>query len=157
MAQVTQCVVCLRPVKKGWGQLNHKKFCMGTPARIKGSKTKTTNEVDTEYDHNHNQHEMEAEGHDEAQDSGLDSVCSGMAPYESVALLNDVTAEPLRKSCLGPKTLEILTFLDTAERGEGCSREKAQSWLDYHHRKGGANSRLLPKDIRTSWKHVAKV
>ena len=68
MPQVTQCLLGLQPVKKGWAQHNHKKFCMGTPATNKGSKTKTTNEFDTEDDHNHNQHEMEAEGHDEAQE-----------------------------------------------------------------------------------------
>ena len=157
MAQATQCVHCLQPVKKGWGQLNHKKICMGAPATYKVPQTKTANQVDTEdNDDNHNILEMEGEGQDEAQDTGL-HFGFGMAPYESVAVLNDVMAEPIRKARLGPKTLEILTFLDTAEKGEGCSREKAQSWLDYHHMKGGPNSRLLPKDIRTLWKHVVKV
>jgi hypothetical protein len=159
MAQVTQCVVCLQPVKKGWGQLNHKKFCMGAPARNKGSTTKTTDiRVNTEDDNNHKQHEKEIDGHDEAQDSGLDFGCK-MAPYEGVALLNDdtITAEPITKDRLGQKTRAILKFLDTAEKGEGCSREKAQSWLDYHHAEGSPNSRLMPKDIRTLWKHVAKV
>ncbi len=81
-----------------------------------------------------------------------------MAPYEGVALLNDVisTTEPIRKYRLGQKTRAILKFLDTAEKGEGCSREKAQSWLDYYA-EGSPNSRLMPKDIRTLWKHVAKV
>jgi len=82
-----------------------------------------------------------------------------MARDEGETLMNDVLvmAEPIRKYFLGQKTRAILKFLDTAEKGEGCSREKAQSWLDYHHMKGGPNSRLLPKDIRTLWKHVAKV
>ncbi len=144
--------------QKGWGQHNHKKFCMGAPATNKGSKTKTTDEVDTEDDDNHKHHERAVEGHDEAQDSGLDFGCE-MAPYEGEALLNDVLvmAEPIRKYRLGQKTRAILKFLDTAEKGEGCSREKAQSWLDYHHEEGGPNSRLTPKDIRTLWKHVAKV
>jgi len=97
MAQVTQCVVCLQPVKKGWGQLNRKKFCMGAPAMNKGSTTKKTDiRVDTEDDNNHKQHEKEIDGHDEAQDSGLDFGYK-MAPYEGVALLNDetITAEPI--------------------------------------------------------------
>ena len=57
----------------------------------------------------------------------------------------------------GPKTLEILEFLATAEMGEGSSREHAQGWLDYQKKKGGASATILPKDIRTCWKHVAKV
>ena len=56
-----------------------------------------------------------------------------------------------------PKTREILEFLGTAEIGEGCSREHAQGWLDYHKKKGGPSAQLLPKDIRACWKHVAKV
>jgi hypothetical protein len=52
---------------------------------------------------------------------------------------------------------EIITFLATAERGEGCSRENAQCWLDYQHAQGGQNAKLLPKDIRTLWSHVAAV
>ena len=67
MAQATQCVHCLQPVKKGWGQLNHKKICMGAPATYKVSQTKTANQVDTEVDDNHNIHEMEGEGQDEAK------------------------------------------------------------------------------------------
>jgi hypothetical protein len=58
---------------------------------------------------------------------------------------------------LTPKTQEIIEFLETAEKGEGCSREHAQGWLDYQKRKGGASARLLPKDIRTCWEHVTKV
>ena len=56
-----------------------------------------------------------------------------------------------------PKTTEILEFLGTAEMGEGCSREHAQGWLDYQKKKCGQSAQLLPKDIRTCWKHVAKV
>ncbi len=56
-----------------------------------------------------------------------------------------------------PKTREILEFLATAEMGEGCSREHAQGWLDYQKQKGGQSAQFLPKDIRTCWKHVAKV
>ena len=55
------------------------------------------------------------------------------------------------------KTKEIISFLETAEWGEGCSREHAQRWLDREHVKGGPAARLLPRDIRTCWKHVAKV
>jgi hypothetical protein len=157
MAQATQCVHCLQPVKKGWGQLNHKKICMGAPATYKVSQTKTANQVDTEVDDNHNIHEMEGEGQDEAHEMEGEGQDEMEGEGQDEAVLNDVMAEPIRKARLGPKTLEILTFLDTAEKGEGCSREKAQSWLDYHHMKGGPNSRLLPKDIRTLWKHVTKV
>lgn len=156
--QITQCLLCLQPVKKGWSQQNHKKFCMGAPATNKCSKTKRTAGVDREDDDNQKYHERAVEGHDEAQDSGLDSACE-MARDEGEALMNDVLvmAEPITKYFLGQKTRAILKFLDTAEKGEGCSREKAQSWLDYHRAEGGPNSRLMPKDIRTLWKHVAKV
>jgi len=123
---------------------------MGAPATNKCSKTKTTAGVDREDDDSQKYHE--------AQDSGLDSACE-MARDEGETLMNDVLVmeEPIRKYFLGQKTRAILKFLDTAEKGEGCSREKAQSWLDYHRAEGGPNSRLMPKDIRTLWKHVAKV
>jgi hypothetical protein len=74
----------------------------------------------------------------------------GVLPEAQRAIL------PLRTS-LSLKSKEILSFLATAEKGEGCSREHAQGWLDYHHAKGGPSARLLPKDIRTCWKHVSKV
>ncbi len=61
------------------------------------------------------------------------------------------------RTSFGDKTIEILEFLETAEMGEGSSREHAQGWLDYHHRKGGRSAAVLPKDIRTCWQHVAKV
>ncbi len=41
-----------------------------------------------------------------------------------------------------PKTREILEFLETAEMGEGCSREHAQAWLDYQKNKGGQSAQL---------------
>ena len=119
---------------------------MGAPATNKCSKTKRTAGVDREDDDSQKYHE--------AQDSGLDSACE-MARDEGDALT--IMAEPITKYFLGQKTRAILKFLDTAEKGEGCSREKAQSWLDYHRAEGGPNSRLMPKDIRTLWKHVAKV
>ena len=63
---------------------------MGAPATYKVPQTKTANQVDTEdNDDNHNILEMEGEGQDEAQDTGL-HFGFGMAPYESVAVLNDV-------------------------------------------------------------------
>ena len=81
--------------------------------------------------------------------------------HELVEAFNASVAEPtiarLKSVSLSTKTREILTFLATAERGEGCSRENAQCWLDYQHAKGGQNSKLLPKDIRTCWMHVATV
>jgi hypothetical protein len=61
------------------------------------------------------------------------------------------------RSPLGEKSKEILDFLRTAEMGEGCSREHAQGWLDYHHRKGGRSASVFPKDIRTLYEHLAKV
>ncbi len=61
------------------------------------------------------------------------------------------------RATFAPKTLEILEFLATAEMVEGCSREHAQGWLDYQKKKGGPSAIILPKDIRTCWKHVAKV
>ena len=89
--------------------------------------------------------------------------------HEPVAALNAPEAEPLnapvaepaivklKRVSLTPRMKEIITFLATAERGEGCSRENAQCWLDYQHAKGGQNAKLLPKDIRTLWSHVSAV
>jgi hypothetical protein len=81
--------------------------------------------------------------------------------HEPVAAVTLPVAEPavlqLKRLSLTLKTKEILTFLGTAEKGEGCSREHAQCRLNYQHAKGGPNAKLLPKDIRTCWSHVAKV
>ena len=85
----------------------------------------------------------------------------GFTPWWESQPLNAPVAEPaivkLKRVSLTPRMKEIITFLATAERGEGCSRENAQCWLDYQHAKGGQNAKLLPKDIRTLWSHVSAV
>jgi hypothetical protein len=63
---------------------------------------------------------------------------------------------PEAQRAIVPFRSSLSLKLATAEKGEGCSREHAQGWLDYHHAKGGPSAKLLPKDIRTCWKHVSK-
>ena len=102
----------------------------------------------------------EGEVHDE--ETNHEPVAAVNAPVaaptiEPVAALNAPTIVRLKRVSLLPKIKKILTFLATAERGEGCSRENAQCWLDYQHAEGGQTAHLLPKDIRTCWRHVSMV
>ena len=106
----------------------------------------------------------EGEVHDE--ETNHEPVAAVNAPVaeptiEPLAALNAPVVDPtivrLKRVPLSPKIKKILTFLATAERVEGCSREYAQSWLDFQHAEYGQAAHLLPKDIRTCWSHVATV
>ena len=129
---------------------HHKKICKGIRER---SISVPTND-------DAGQHDI-VDG-EQDQDEGLHEDCDPGAaldlPVTTPAIV-PVTQLPMvrNRSALSTKTREILTFLATAEKGEGCSRENAQAWLDYTHAKGGPATNLLPKDIRTCWKHVARV
>ena len=130
---------------------HHKKICKGIRAT---SMSVPTNDDAGQHDTEPHVEQDQDEGVHEERDPGaaLD------LPLTTPAIVPVVQIPMLRnRSALSPKTREILTFLATAEKGEGCSRENAQAWLDYTHEKGGSATNLLPKDIRTCWKHVARV
>jgi hypothetical protein len=114
----------------------------------------TTNQDEGQHDKEHRIEQDQDEGVHEDHDPGaaLDF------PVTTPAIVQVAELPILRsRSALSTKTREILTFLATAEKGEGCSREHAQAWLDYTRAKGGPSAMLLPKDIRTCWKHVTRV
>ena len=58
---------------------------------------------------------------------------------------------------LNPKLKAIVEFLEKVEFGEGESRAHSQNSLDYTRSCVCAKTMLLPKDIRTCWRHVIKV
>ena len=129
---------------------HHKKTC-------KGKRQRTQCEQSTASLHDTDDVSFEGLVHD--QETNHEPVAALNAPEAEP--LNAPVAEPaivkLKRVSLTPRMKEIITFLATAERGEGCSRENAQCWLDYQHAKGGQNAKLLPKDIRTLWSHVSAV
>jgi hypothetical protein len=113
-----------------------------------------TNQDEGQHDKDHRIEQDQDEGVHEDRDPGaalyLPVTTPAIVPVAQLPMLRN-------RSALSTTTREILTFLATAEKGEGCSREHAQAWLDYTHAKGGPGAHLLPKDIRTCWKHVVRV
>jgi hypothetical protein len=149
------CLKCFEPVQRGWKQAHHTQQCSGWPAPNNFTQGKTTLQPSKDDQHSNEQLTKEdGPRQDEQEDEGQDMHQGGDKATHVVRV--HPAPEKLRAS-ISPKTKAILDFLRTAEMGEGCSREHAQGWLDYHKKNGGPNSRLLPKDIRTLWDHVAKM
>ena len=138
---------------------HHKKTCNGKRQRFQCAESTTLLHDTDDVSFEGLVHDQELHGTDDVSFEGL--VQDQETNHEPVAALNAPVAHPtivqVKRVSLSPRMKEILTFLATAERGEGCSRENAQCWLDYQHAKGGQNAKLLPKDIRTLWSHVAAV
>ena len=141
-SQSMLCQKCSEPFQTGWQMFHHKRLCKGKRQRTECAQTTASLHETNDVSHQGQLHELEPN-------------------HEPVAAVTSPVAEPtvmqFKKLLLTLKTTEILTFLETAEKGDGCSREHAQCWLNYQHAKGGPNAKLLPKDIRTCWNHVAKV
>jgi hypothetical protein len=155
MPGITMCIKCFEPVQVGWKQAHHTQHCKGRPAPTNFTQVKKTlQHPKDDQDTNEQLTNVDDSRQDEQEDEGQDMHLGGDTAIHEVG----VYAAPAQLwASITPKTKEILEFLSTAEMGEGCSREHAQAWLDYHKKKGGPSSRLLPKDIRTCWDHVAKI
>ena len=154
MSQTSMCTKCSEYFITGWKMHHHKKICRG----IRGSSNLTPLHLDE------GQHDKEALSDDdqpEANDLHITPLYQSEAydlPITEPGILPGAQLSIVRtRSALSTQTKVILKFLATAEKGEGCSREHAQGWLDYHHAEGGPSASFLPKDIRTCWGHVAKV
>ena len=154
MSQSTMCLKCFEPVQKGWQQTHHMQQCRGRPDTTNFTQGKAALQHNIDDHTNQEVPEVYDPGEHQLAHKEQDMQQGGSSTTDEVA--GQRTAEKLRV-LFSPKTTEILEFLGTAEMGEGCSREHAQGWLDYHKKKGGYSAQLLPKDIRTCWKHVAKV
>jgi hypothetical protein len=158
MSQMNMCLECFEPVVKGWKMVHHKKHCRGRPVTNKLTQSRASTEPQVEDPGEEppqdNTQEVEDLGEEPPQDNTQDL---NQGTYAASHVVGVQPARGKLRVWLTPKTQEIIEFLGTAEKGEGCSREHAQGWLDYHKGKGGASASLLPKDIRTCWEHVAKV
>ena len=141
-SQSMLCLQCSEPFQTGWQMFHHKKSCKGKRQRTQCPQT-TASVHDTD--------DLSTQEELHEQEPNHEPAATFTLPVAEPAVLQ------LKRLSLTLKTKEILTFLQTAESGEGCSREHAQCWLNYQHAKGGQNAKLLPKDIRTCWKHVAQV
>lgn len=154
MSQSTMCLKCFEPVQKGWQQKHHMRQCTGRPDATNFILAKETLEPTGEDQPNNELFAVNAAG-----DNLLAAIDEDIHQGATLGA-DEVEREPAKKKLrvfFSPKTNEILEFLGTAEMGEGCSREHAQGWLNYQKKKGGPSAQLLPKDIRTCWKHVAEV
>jgi hypothetical protein len=154
MSQMNMCLKCFEPVEKGWKMVHHMKNCKGEPAPDNFTQVNALVASYTSDDPYEAETEVPDPNDDQRQDKPQDLQPGVSRASDQVGLM-PVRVKP--RVTFGPKTLEILEFLATAEMGEGSSREHAQGWLDYQKKKGGASATILPKDIRTCWKHVAKV
>ena len=159
-SQNTMCLQCFTPVPAGWQMVHHKRSCTGKLDANNFTQSSASQPCHTEDRYNLEENDSlqrtEELGLEEQAMSLEEQV--GNLPVADPAILP--AAQPAMVACrpwLSLKTKEIISFLETAEWGEGCSREHAQRWLDREHVKGGPAARLLPRDIRTCWKHVAKV
>jgi len=152
------CLQCFQPVDRGWKMVHHMKHCRGRPV--------TNNLTQSRVPLVQVLGEEPPQDNTQALDQG--SCAASHVVEDNTQALDQGTSAashvvglqpaPVKlRVWLTPKTQEIIEFLETAEKGEGCSREHAQGWLDYQKRKGGASASLLPKDIRTCWEHVTKV
>ena len=156
MARMTMCIQCGEMIERGWAMFNHAKQCRGRkkpPNNVgKANQRAKANDGFTDKHTDQLQHDDSEEEPRQGKRQRLEeSDCTDLH------LVGQQFSKQKSRVTLGPKTREILEFLGTAEMGEGCSREHAQGWLNYHKRKGGVSANLLPKDIRTCWKHVAEV
>ena len=154
MNQTTICLKCFEPVQKGWHQTHHLQQCRGTPDTTNLTQAKTTLQHNIDNHTNQELTEVDDPGENQLADKDQDMHQGGTIATDEVG---GQRAKAKLRLYFTPKTREILEFLGTAEKGEGCSREHAQGWLDYQKKKGGQNAHLLPKDIRTCWTHVSKV
>jgi hypothetical protein len=170
------CLQCFQPVDRGWKMVHHMKHCRGRPVtnNLTQSRVPLVQDLGEEPPQDNTQaldqgscaasHVVE----DKTQALDQGSCAASHVVEDNTQALDQGTSAashvvglqpaPVKlRVWLTPKTQEIIEFLETAEKGEGCSREHAQGWLDYQKRKGGASASLLPKDIRTCWEHVTKV
>ena len=161
------CDQCSEPFQKGWQMFHHKKTCKGKRQRTQCAQSTASLHDTDDVSFEGLVHDQETT-HEPVAVAALNAPVAeptidseGFTPWWQSQPLNAPVAEPtigkLKRVSLSPRTKEIVTFLATAERGEGCSRENAQCWLDYQHAQGGQNAKLLPKDIRTLWSHVDAV
>jgi hypothetical protein len=140
--------------------VHHKRSCTGKPDANNFTQSSASQPCHTE--DRYNLEENDSLQRTEELGFEEQAICLeeevGNLPVADPAILQ--AAQPAMVACrpwLSLKTKEIISFLETAEYGEGSSHEHAQRWLDREHVKGGPAARLLPKDIRTCWKHVAQV
>jgi hypothetical protein len=154
MSQSTMCLKCFEPVQKGWQQKHHMRQCTGRPDATNFTQAKQKLEPTKADQPNRELFEVNAAGDNDLADIDENMHQGATLPAKEVGRQR---AKGKLRVFLSPKTSEILEFLGTAELGEGCSREHAQGWLNYQKKKGGPSAQLLPKDIRTCWKHVAEV
>jgi hypothetical protein len=157
MSQSTMCLQCFESVHKGWPMLHHKRSCKGKPDNNNFTQSMATQQCEVDDLNNQEEEDTLHPKHDEGPLSNVCIVQPAILPEAHTPILWHVTPILPRMYSLTSTTREILEFLATAEKGEGTSRGQAQAWLDYHHAKGAPSARLMPKDIRTCWKHVSKV
>ena len=126
------CLKCFEPVQIGWQQKHHIRQCTGRPDATNFILAKETLEPTGEDQPNNELFAVNAAG-----DNLLAAIDEGTHQRATLGA-DEVEREPAKKKLrvfFFPKTNEILEFLGTAEMGEGCSREHAQGWLNYHKKK----------------------
>ena len=126
------CLKCFEPVQKGWHQTHHLQHCRGPTDTTNSTQAKTTLQHNIDDHTNQEVNEVDVAGEHQLADNDQEMHQGGTIATEEV--VGQRANEKLR-SQLTPKTREILEFLGTAEKGEGCSREHAQGWLDYQKKK----------------------
>jgi hypothetical protein len=157
----SHCPICSQKLGQGFAFINHKRLCT---LRIK------VNQQAQQQDNAQHREEREAplesaahadDQEDQHQDQDIVPEDQDIGPQDPdinpIAQLPQLTQRKRLFRKLSPEVKEAMEFLAMCDTGEGCSREMAQAFLNYHRRKGGPSARLLPKDVRTCWSRVEQV
>ena len=169
-AEPKTCPQCQRNFGHGFALINHMRYCLsesaavaplGLAANQSSSKDKDADDVHFPSQHEDEHHQSSTQDDDVhfpswTQDQGQDLVPDlrqeqGLQHTQQQIM----TRKVVRK--LTPQLKGIVEFLETVEFGEGSSRAHSQHSLDYTRSCVCAKTQLLPKDIKTCWRHVAKV
>ena len=111
---------------------HHLQQCRGTPDTTNLTQAKTTLQHNIDNHTNQELTEVDDPGENLLADKDQDMHQGGTIATDEV---RGQRAKAKLRLYFTPKTREILEFLGTAEKGEGCSREHAQGWLDYQKKK----------------------
>lgn len=156
-AEPKTCPQCQRNFGHGFALINHMRYCLsessavaplGLAANQSSSKDKDDDDVHFPSQHEDEHHQSSTQDDDVhfpswTREQGLQHTQQPI-----------MTRKVVRK--LTPQLKGIVEFLETVEFGEGSSRAHSQHSLDYTRSCVCAKTQLLPKDIKTCWRHVAK-
>ena len=168
-AEPQKCRHCKQDFGQGFGLINHMRFCVpetAPVATLRFAANKSSSQDKEEHyqsppkheDEHHQSSTQDDNVHLQSatQDQGKDLVPDLRQEQGLQHTQRSIMTRKVVRN-LTPRVKAIVEFLETVEFGEGSSRTHSQHSLDYTRSCVCAKTQLLPKDIKTCWRHVAKV